>query len=176
MQPLALVRVAVAVGTAVIAGACSTITDAAHVHQGCTVGYTTAWQTYINSEIAHSDARSCPAGLNPGSTPTSSAVIYDNTAPNYGSGSASSISLDVTPNQYSMYDQTCSFVLAYTQTSYFYWGQARPGHYLYDWQVNPSATWTVVQTPEYLCFRVFSYATVDPIRAVITINYWGTQW
>lgn len=43
-------------------------------------------------------------------------------------------------------------------------------------QADPALAWTVQATPEYICHKVNHFYTFDDIRAVITINYWGTQW
>ena len=99
--------------------------------------------------------------------------MYDNTSPY---PSSSTISIETSPNQYTFSDQSCSFALSYSNNSYFYWGQPRSGSFAtYERQADPAVSWTVSQTPEYLCHSVFSYDP-GPIRAVITVNYWGEQW
>lgn len=156
---------------------CSNVTDAGHIHSGCTAAYNTAWGQYVNAAISHSDYRSCPVGLNPGQTAASAAVVYDNTAGVYPYGTTSTIAIYSEPNQLTYTDQSCSDPLAGENEARFYWGQARPFFGVqYEWRADPQVLWTVAQTPEFVCHRVISYATSYEILAVITINYWGEQW
>lgn len=172
IQRLHVVAIAVTLATAG-ALACTSMVDVVHsTHSGCSEGHNSAWTTYVGGVISHSDSRSCPVGLNVGGAATSAAKVYDTTAPNYGYGTAQTISVTTTPNAYTFYDYTCSGALAYPNESYFYWGSPRSGSSsLYDWQADPTVSWTVSTNPEYLCHGVFTSATTNPVLAVITVSY-----
>lgn len=153
---------------------CTEVADPGHTHGGCTAAYNTAWQTWVQGEISHSDLRSCPIGLNPGQLAISTAKAWDLTA-TYPVLQASSLKSNAYTQKYS--DLVCAGQLGTDDIEFFYFGQPRPGSSAsMESQADPALAWLVQTTPEYVCHKVNHFYTLDDIRAVITINYWGTQW
>lgn len=157
-----------------LALSCGPVQDYSHVHTGCTGWLSEDWYAAMLTQVEHSDARSCPLGIQPGGQASSGGKVLDLTVPEWTIGAAQWLQVEPHSLITATSSHQCIQPIGFAQQAAFFLGQSQPpqGN---RWQAEAWVSWPVQTSPEYVCFSV---ALANPFilpRAVITIPYNGSE-